>query len=87
MGKRNAIVEKLDPAQPVAEKMPKDSPSRTTSASRTGKPASKSKSLSQEEIRIRAYQRWEAAGKPCSDGINFWLEAEKELLQAKQFFG
>jgi hypothetical protein len=37
----------------------------------------------QDEIRLRAYQKWEAAGKPNGDGIEFWLEAERELLAAK----
>jgi hypothetical protein len=33
-----------------------------------------------EEIRLRAYARWEHAGKPAGDGVKFWLEAEQELL-------
>lgn len=36
-----------------------------------------------EEIRLRAYQKWEAAGKPTGDGIQFWLEAEQELEECK----
>jgi hypothetical protein len=32
-----------------------------------------------EQIRIRAYLRWEAADKPPGDGVRFWLEAEREL--------
>lgn len=44
----------------------------------------KTKWVSQEMIRLRAYQKWEAAGKPKGDGVLFWLEAEKELpVQAK----
>jgi DUF2934 family protein len=39
--------------------------------------------VSEEEIRFRAYQKWQAAGKPSSDGVQFWLEAERELLRAK----
>jgi hypothetical protein len=35
---------------------------------------------SQNDIRLRAYQKWEAAGKPECDGTEFWLEAERELL-------
>jgi hypothetical protein len=31
-------------------------------------------------IRIRAYQKWEAAGKPNGQSLRFWLEAERELL-------
>ena len=34
----------------------------------------------QEEVRRRAYLKWEAAGKPPGDGVRCWVEAEKELL-------
>ena len=33
-----------------------------------------------DEIRQLAYEKWEAAGKPPGDGSDFWLQAEKELL-------
>jgi hypothetical protein len=39
--------------------------------------------VSADEIRLRAYLRWEAAGKPSGDGLSFWLEAEQELLPRK----
>jgi hypothetical protein len=39
--------------------------------------------LSVDEIRLRAYLRWEAAGKPPGDDVKFWLEAEQELQQEK----
>jgi hypothetical protein len=38
---------------------------------------------SEEEIRVRAYQKWEAAGKPAGDGMRFWLDAERELKAGK----
>jgi hypothetical protein len=41
------------------------------------------KAKSQAVIGVRAYQKWVAAGKPKGDGVNFWLEAEQEVLQAK----
>jgi len=47
-------------------------------------PASKPlnvKSAGDQAIRVGAYLRWEAAGKPEGDGVNFWLEAEKDLFQ------
>ena len=34
-----------------------------------------------EAIQILAYQKWEAAGKPAGDGIQYWLAAEKELAR------
>ncbi len=36
--------------------------------------------VTQADIRVRAYFKWEAAGKPESDPSAFWLEAEQELL-------
>jgi hypothetical protein len=35
--------------------------------------------VAEEDIRLRAYLKWEAAGRPKGDGVLFWLEAEKEL--------
>ncbi len=34
---------------------------------------------SDEQIRARAYFLWEQAGRPGGDGVQFWLEAEREL--------
>lgn len=39
------------------------------------------RSVSEEAIRLLAYQKWEAAGKPDSDGVRFWREAEREIAQ------
>lgn len=33
-----------------------------------------------EKIRNWAHQKWEAAGCPCGDGVEFWLQAEAELI-------
>lgn len=35
------------------------------------------------QFHLLAYQKSEAAGKPCCDGSTFWAQAEKELLQQK----
>jgi hypothetical protein len=32
-------------------------------------------------IRDAAYFKWEAAGCPCGDGAEFWLDAERDFLQ------
>jgi hypothetical protein len=53
---------------PVASVLAEQSPD--------GKPAS------EEAIRLSAYKKWEAAGMPNGDGVNFWLEAERELSHA-----
>ena len=38
---------------------------------------------STETIQLCAYRKWEIAGKPSGDGIQFWLEAEQELMNGK----
>lgn len=38
-------------------------------------------SVSTQDVRRRAYYIWELAGKPPGDGVKFWLEAERELMQ------
>lgn len=39
--------------------------------------------VAEDAVRLRAYQRWEEAGKPDGDVICYWLEAERELSQSK----
>jgi hypothetical protein len=34
-----------------------------------------------EALRLDAYLKWEAAGKPVGDGVDFWLKAESDLRQ------
>jgi hypothetical protein len=41
------------------------------------------KLVSDEDIRLCAYQKWDAAGKPAGDGVQFWLDAEQELVEGK----
>lgn len=60
------------PAQPASATSPSES-----------EQVQKGKVKSQEAVRVHAYEKWEAAGKPNGDGVNFWLEAEREVLQAK----
>ena len=38
-----------------------------------------SSSLREELIREKAYFLWEEAGRPESDGVEFWIEAEKQV--------
>jgi hypothetical protein len=35
--------------------------------------------VTEEQVRLCAYLKWERAGRPASDGVQFWLEAEREL--------
>jgi hypothetical protein len=39
--------------------------------------------VSADDIRLRAYRKWENAGKPTGDGVPFWLEAEQELMRGE----
>ncbi len=48
-----------------------------------GMPVQNCKPVTEEAVQVRAYQKWESAGKPAGDGVRFWLEAERELLQGK----
>jgi len=58
-------------------------PVTTTAASAVIDKDSRSKSVSEEAIRVCAYCKWESAGKPDGDGTRFWLEAENELKPRK----
>ena len=31
------------------------------------------------DIQLGAYHKWEAAGRPPGDGVQFWLEAERQV--------
>ena len=39
--------------------------------------------VSADDIRLRAYRKWEGAGKPAGDGVQFWLEAEQEFTRGE----
>lgn len=38
--------------------------------------------LCEESIRLAAYWKWDAAGRPDGDGLEFWLQAEQEMLES-----
>lgn len=65
---------------------PQSGPTGPTTATQTassGDKDHKAQSVSVEDIRLCAYRKWESAGKPTGDGIQFWLEAEQQLVQGK----
>jgi hypothetical protein len=35
----------------------------------------------EDQIRARAYELWEQAGKPDNRGLEFWHQAEKEMKE------
>jgi hypothetical protein len=37
-----------------------------------------------QAIREAAYSKWDQAGRPPSDGVAFWLEAEREFWSCHQ---
>lgn len=43
----------------------------------------KTPAVSADEVRLCAYRKWESAGRPNGDGIEFWLKAEQELVSEK----
>jgi hypothetical protein len=68
------------PARPVpANDVPEAA--RAPAAERNELPDDKT--VTEEMIRITAYQRWEAAGKPPGEETRFWLEAEQALMNGK----
>jgi hypothetical protein len=72
-------------AAPLANKLAAKIPSKVKAAF-VSEPAPKvedGKRPSEENIRLHAYHRWDAAGRPGGDGLKFWLEAEQELLRSK----
>jgi hypothetical protein len=46
------------------------------------KPAAAAPVTDDDAVRLAAYRRWEAAGRPPGDGMEFWLAAERELRGA-----
>ena len=76
MSKHTATLEKSAPATPPPEPQGGHAP-----APASAPPTPNGKTMSEEDIRLCAYCKWEAAGRPSGDGVNFWLEAEKELSQ------
>jgi hypothetical protein len=68
--------------KPKAEKPTKGAPPGPPSpaATNANRSAPSAKTTDREtRIRSLAYQKWEAAGKPISDGHEFWCAAEQEL--------
>src|SRR5262245_39426281 len=59
------------------------SKAKVTLAAGPGAPIAKPKTVAEDAIRLRAYQKWEAAGRPMGEGHRFWFEAERELLQGR----
>ena len=74
MGKKASTLEKPVSAKPKIKL-------KSAGKARPDKQTPTVKFVSEETIRIRAHQKWEAAGKPDGDGLWFWVEAEQEISQ------
>ncbi len=79
------------PQQPMPQPQPQQAAARTTSApspaqaGRSSSPtgAATRRNINEDQIRQRAYQKWQAAGCPSGDGCSFWFEAERELREGR----
>ncbi len=79
---RTAAAKPNPKPKPKAEKPIKGAPPGPPSRAATNaNHSARSAKTTDRETRIRelAYQKWEAAGKPISDGHEFWCAAEHEL--------
>jgi len=59
------------------------SETRPATVSVLAEPSPNGQPVSEEAIRLCAYRKWQTAGRPRGDGVNFWLEAQRELSQVK----
>ena len=62
---------------------PPSEPKAVLAPSPGGQPQ-KPKLACEEMTRLRAYQKWETTGTPQGNGVQFWLDAEQELLAAEE---
>jgi hypothetical protein len=58
-------------------------PTTAEPAVAVGEKGREARSVCSDDIRLRAYRKWEDAGKPTGDGVQFWLESEQELTRGK----
>jgi hypothetical protein len=65
--------------------VPQTAPAQTSNSTPTvdGEQPRDDRPMTAEAIRLCAYCKWESAGKPSGDGVEFWLEAEHELGTAQ----
>ena len=67
----------------LAPSGPTGPPTTAHPAAASGDTDPNARSVRADDIRRRAYEKWERAGKPAGDGVQFWLEAEQELMRGK----
>jgi hypothetical protein len=72
---------KTPPQKPAPPAQPGPTQPKTTQPAVPS--GDKREKVSADDIRLCAYRKWESAGKPPGDGIQFWLTAEQELVKGK----
>jgi hypothetical protein len=82
----NAQAAQLETAAPSTNRSKKDPSNPAAKAKATPAPSvplivPDGQPTSEDQIRYGAYFRWEAAGRPDGDGVDFWLDSENELRQ------
>lgn len=67
----------------LAQSGPTGPTTTTQAAVASGDKGHHGNGVSEEDIRLCAYQKWDRAGRPTGDGAQFWLQAEQELRHGK----
>lgn len=75
------VTERIKQPAPKAETI---NPTKIAQGGKADLSASSNGGPSRSAIEELAYQKWEKAGRPEGDGVNFWLEAEKEITGTKK---
>ena len=71
------------PVQPQPSK-PQPQPAKTESKPPIPEQRAEDGNSREDEVRPLAYRKWEEAGCPACDGVEFWLAAETEILRRKK---
>jgi hypothetical protein len=83
MNKRDAARAKPGAIKPAAPRidpvLPQTDNARPSAQSSKQQPSSPPRAFDEEDVRLRAYLKWEAAGRPEGNDLEFWLGAEREL--------
>jgi len=66
------------PARTTPRELTAPVPNRTASLG-VPPPLPATNGVSEDQIRLLAFQKWEAAGCPAGEELRFWLAAEQEL--------
>ena len=80
MSKATPTVNQARSARSLSPAIGKQPGRPTVDAPTTAPGQQPSPTATEEEIRLRAYLKWEAEGRPEGHDLFFWCEAERELL-------